>query len=444
MSEESKESLQVAEVTEIMSLLQAAQLLKKKDSKTANNGSNQSRQGWGKTLGGALLKARSLVDEAEAHIPSVRADIKFVGEDGTMNPHLQILGRVLSRNGVFLDDLDSMRGEILEKFGLKEYENEREIVRVLVTRPDPSSEEQWTEVKQQSDLESAVSVFQAAIKFRRGPIVRHCVGELHGACLAYRTKAESLRREMEAENIDDEESGGPGSPSSAQLLGAVAQPDVQVVESCQIAMHGIWELCLLSPNHTYVLKPKGIVELIKQHIECGTDGASMLSAGVAAASAAWAVLYRRGPGSMNLFAFDIVASLIEGMRQAGKLFYNSKSEQRRLMPTTIAFMTCCSGSLVAASHHPEGRRQLCSQLDKLREIVEYVTDQLQYSLSHNGGLDENPNVHKGATWPFPRTMLQEFLFSSLANCVALEPKVLLSWHSRQFEWTAGRWTVDEL
>ena len=212
---------------------------------------------WATTLSNAIRRALSMADEASALIPAVRADIQFVDKDGqSMGDNFLLQGHLLSKNGVFITDFHQVKQDAMDHFNMEETDDDYSTITIQLKCPNPTEAGCYLQLFGQKDMEESVSVFQAALKFRRPQITRKQI------------------------------------KASAEVMASYSSGQCQYTDM-ECALHQVWELSLLSTNHKKLCAPKvKIVEMVLDTLRSIAGLQRVNTLHVEAAAVVWSLAFR--------------------------------------------------------------------------------------------------------------------------------------------------------
>ena len=360
---------------------------------------------WSSALSDHIRKALSMADEASALIPAVRADISYVNSDGEeMGDAFRLTGHLISRNGVFITDFHQVKQNAMASFHLEEKDDEDATVTIQLLCPDPKEANKYLEMFGQSDMEKSVSVFQAALKFRRPQITRRTIKNNTAIMSKYDPKDGATYAEME------------------------------------LALHRIWELAMLSTNHKRLFASKiPVLDLIVEALRSIATLNHVNSVHVQAAAVLWALAFRQD-GRHRLFkikTFNVVDVLMNALVSVHNIKYKNKTMEQDAMPVTTSFCAFAVGALLSCTHHGQGLKHTVLRLDDLRSLAFDVTEGLTLLLDQEdiplhttdwmstsgGGSSGETDVEFShvepitPVWPVSRTSLQDLILFLVGNCV---------------------------
>ena len=179
----------------------------------------------------------------------------------------------------------------MNEFHFEEKDDADSIVTIQLLTPNPKEAGKYLQMFGQSDMESSVAVFQAALKFRRPQIVRTQI------------------------------------KTNTSIINEYDPMDTTMYDGMDLSMHQIWELAMLSTNHKRLFASKiNIIHLIISTLRTIPTLNVVNTIHIQAAAVIWALSFRPdGRNKLLKKQFDIVNVIMDALVHVGNITYKNKT-----------------------------------------------------------------------------------------------------------------------
>ena len=221
----------------------------------------------------------------------------------------------------------------MNEFHFEEKDDADSIVTIQLLTPNPKEAGKYLQMFGQSDMESSVAVFQAALKFRRPQIVRTQI------------------------------------KTNTSIINEYDPMDTTMYDGMDLSMHQIWELAMLSTNHKRLFASKiNIIHLIISTLRTIPTLNVVNTIHIQAAAVIWALSFRPdGRNKLLKKQFDIVNVIMDALVHVGNITYKNKTMEHDARPLTTAFCAYAIGSLLSCTHHGSGLKATVLRLEDIKQ-----------------------------------------------------------------------------